>query len=141
MGLFIWFCICNNFMKSFETLISVSSLKITSNENNITNYLNEIREKKLRVNGNPPTFLYTVMHCIDILWALFHCTFFLLWLIFSVSACSPSPCLNDGSCSLDVNFEAACSCNGEWSGYYCSGQFIYNLYVVYFTCLFIVYKV
>ena len=54
-------------MKYFEKLISVSSLKITSNENNITNYLNEIREKKNRVNGNLPTFPYTVMHCIDIL--------------------------------------------------------------------------
>jgi hypothetical protein len=27
---------------------------------------------------------------------------------------------------LHVNFEATCACNGEWSGYYCSGKFIYN---------------
>jgi hypothetical protein len=32
--------------------------------------------------------------------------------------------MNDGSCSVDVNFEATCACNGEWSGYYCSGKFI-----------------
>jgi hypothetical protein len=28
------------------------------------------------------------------------------------------------TCSVDVNFEATCACNGEWSGYYCSGKFI-----------------
>ena len=40
---------------------------------------------------------------------------------FSVSPCSPNPCMNDGSCSVDVNYEATCACNGEWSGFYCSG--------------------
>ena len=43
---------------------------------------------------------------------------------FSVSPCSPNPCMNDGSCSVDVNYEATCSCNGEWSGFYCSGKLI-----------------
>jgi succinate dehydrogenase/fumarate reductase-like Fe-S protein len=38
-----------------------------------------------------------------------------------VSPCSASPCLNDGSCTVDVNGEAVCACNGEWSGFYCSG--------------------
>jgi hypothetical protein len=41
----------------------------------------------------------------------------------SVSPCSASPCLNDGSCTVDVNGEAVCACNGEWSGFYCSGLF------------------
>ena len=40
-----------------------------------------------------------------------------------MSPCSASPCLNDGSCTVDVNGEAACACNGEWSGFYCSGLF------------------
>ena len=43
---------------------------------------------------------------------------------FSVSPCSPNPCMNDGSCSVDVNYEATCSCNGEWSGFYCSGKLL-----------------
>ena len=55
------------------------------------------------------------------------CTFFFDYFdYFSVSACAANPCLNDGSCSVDVNFEATCACSGEWSGYYCSGKFIYN---------------
>jgi hypothetical protein len=35
--------------------------------------------------------------------------------------------MNDGSCSVDVNFEATCACNGEWSGYYCSELKIFNV--------------
>jgi hypothetical protein len=30
-----------------------------------------------------------------------------------VSPCSASPCLNDGSCTVDVNGEAVCACNGN----------------------------
>jgi hypothetical protein len=41
-----------------------------------------------------------------------------------VSPCSPNPCQNDGSCSVDINYEATCACNGEWSGFYCSGKFV-----------------
>jgi hypothetical protein len=40
-----------------------------------------------------------------------------------VSPCSANPCLNGGSCTVDVNGEAVCACNGEWSGFYCSGLF------------------
>ena len=40
-----------------------------------------------------------------------------------MSPCSANPCLNDGSCTVDVNGEAVCACNGEWSGFYCSGLF------------------
>ena len=33
----------------------------------------------------------------------------------SVSPCSPNPCLNDGSCTVDIYGEAVCTCNGEWT--------------------------
>jgi hypothetical protein len=48
-----------------------------------------------------------------------------------VSPCSTNPCLNDGSCTVDVNGEAVCACNGEWSGFYCSGLFYIDWQVMY----------
>ena len=41
----------------------------------------------------------------------------------SVSPCSPNPCLNDGSCTVDINGEAVCTCNGEWTGCDCSSKY------------------
>jgi hypothetical protein len=46
----------------------------------------------------------------------------------SVNIISASPCLNDRSCTVDVNGEAVCACNGEWSGFYCSGLFYIVMY-------------
>jgi len=43
-----------------------------------------------------------------------------------VSPCSPNPCMHDGSCSVDVNYEATCACNREWSGFYCSSKFMFK---------------
>ena len=45
-----------------------------------------------------------------------------------MSPCSANPCLNDGSCTVDVNGKAVCACNGEWSGFYCSGLFYIVMY-------------
>ena len=50
--------------------------------------------------------------------------FRIITFLFLVSPCDNNPCENNGTCSVDVNFEATCACNGEWSGYYCSGKFI-----------------
>jgi hypothetical protein len=53
------------------------------------------------------------------------------------SLCSASPCLNDGSCTVDVNGEAVCACNGEWSGFYCSGLFyIDGQFRIFYQCCF-----
>jgi hypothetical protein len=41
--------------------------------------------------------------------------------ISSDTACSPNPCLNDGSCSISDSGEVICACNGDWTGLYCSG--------------------
>jgi hypothetical protein len=43
---------------------------------------------------------------------VFHCN--KIFHAISVSPCSANPCLNDGSCTVDVNGEAVCACNGEW---------------------------
>ena len=40
----------------------------------------------------------------------------------SVSPCSPNPCLNDGSCTVDVDGKSVCTCNGEWTGCDCSSK-------------------
>jgi hypothetical protein len=42
---------------------------------------------------------------------------------FSVSPCSPNPCLNDGSCTVDVDAKSVCTCNGEWTGCDCSSKY------------------
>ena len=41
----------------------------------------------------------------------------------SVSPCSPNPCLNDGSCTVDVDGKSVCTCNGEWTGCDCSSKY------------------
>ena len=45
----------------------------------------------------------------------------------SVSPCSPNPCLNDGSCTVDIYSEAVCTCNGEWTGCDCSSKFKHRM--------------
>ena len=45
----------------------------------------------------------------------------------SVSPCSPNPCLNDGSCTVDIYGEAVCTCNGEWTGCDCSSKFKHGM--------------
>ena len=39
-----------------------------------------------------------------------------------MSPCSPNPCLNDGSCTVDVDAKSVCTCNGEWTGCDCSSK-------------------
>ena len=45
----------------------------------------------------------------------------------SVSPCSPNPCLNDGSCTVDIYSEAVCTCNGEWTGCDCSSKYKHGM--------------
>jgi hypothetical protein len=33
-----------------------------------------------------------------------------------------NPCENNGTCSVDVNGNATCTCDGNWSGTYCQGN-------------------
>jgi hypothetical protein len=44
--------------------------------------------------------------CIDILIMLFN-------FLFSVSPCANNPCENNGTCSIDVNGNATCTCDGK----------------------------
>jgi hypothetical protein len=41
---------------------------------------------------------------------------------FAVSPCINNPCENNGTCSVDVNGNATCTCDGNWSGTYCEGN-------------------
>ena len=41
----------------------------------------------------------------------------------SVSPCSPNPCLNNGSYTVDIYGEAVCTCNGSWTGCNCSSKY------------------
>ena len=45
----------------------------------------------------------------------------------SVSPCSPNPCLNDGSCTVDVDGKSVCTCNGEWTGCDCSSKYKHGM--------------
>jgi hypothetical protein len=44
--------------------------------------------------------------------------------VISVSPCDNNPWENNGTCSVDVNGNATCTCDGNWSGTYCQS----NLY-------------
>ena len=46
-----------------------------------------------------------------------------------MSPCSPNPCLNDGSCTVDIYGEASCTCNGEWTGCDCSSKYKHSIKV------------
>ena len=57
------------------------------------------------------------------------------WLIYStfnwckyfpVSPCASDPCENDGTCCVNENGNAECTCKGDFSGSTCSGKL--NLY-------------
>ena len=48
--------------------------------------------------------------------------FYIIVLIISVSPCDNNPCENNGTCSVDVNGNATCTCDGNWSGTYCQGN-------------------
>jgi hypothetical protein len=64
-------------------------------------------------------FLSYFIYLLEKFYREFHCN--KIFYAISVSPCSANPCLNDGSCTVDVNGKAVCACNGEWSGFYCSG--------------------
>ena len=42
--------------------------------------------------------------------------------LFPVSPCVNNPCENNGTCSVDVNGNASCTCDGNWNGTYCQGN-------------------
>ena len=73
--------------------------------------------------------LWMVVYWITVIKQIWH-TLYFVWFINTlyvlVSPCSPNPCMHDGSCSVDVNYEATCACNREWSGFYCSSKFMFN---------------
>ena len=48
-------------------------------------------------------------------------TFQLKNFLFLVSPCDNNPCENNGTCSVDVNGNATCICDGNWNGTYCQG--------------------
>ena len=54
--------------------------------------------------------------------------------LISVSPCSPNPCLNDGSCTVDIYGEAVCTCNGEWTGCDCSSKYTLKFYHTSLLC-------
>ena len=41
---------------------------------------------------------------------------------FPVSPCASDPCENDGTCSVNENGNAVCTCKGDFSGSTCSGR-------------------
>ena len=42
--------------------------------------------------------------------------------LFAVSPCVNNPCENNGTCGVDVNGNATCTCDGNWNGTYCQGN-------------------